>query len=202
MSVHCRVPASALLALVFLAGCSGEGDSGIPVATNVVTLTQNVTVTNVVTVVVTNVVDETLPRVPSVRGTAPYAVTSSSLDAARLARFLSDNGARVLECGPGAVAVVEASSRAVSAIRAGGVVSLHALFPQDKVAADAGSRVRIVPLSSIDVGCVSGAVEAAGGRVLGATSSGRPVVRAELSYRGVRELAGRGDVRRIERDDR
>jgi len=197
----------AAMALVAVSGCSGGDDGGNGTApsaavTNEVTVTRVVAVTNVVTVTVTNLVDETLPRIPSARGTAPYAISSATLDPARLAALLSGCGARVMECSAGSVALVEASERTVASLRSGSVVSVHSLFPRDKVAANAGGRVSIVPLSSIDVKRIAEAVVEAGGKVIGVVESGRPEVRAELPYGAVRKLAGRGDVRRIERDEK
>ena len=172
--------------------------------TNVVTVTREVTVTNVVakTVTVTNVVVEKREpeRILSARKTAPYAVSAKSLTASQLLKLLSETGVRVVSCDPGAVALVEASDKAARALR--GVVGIAPLQPEDKIAAGIGKDVRIVPLSSIDAAVVAKAVRELGGEVREVVTVGAPVVRAKLSYSSVCKLAERGDVRRIERDDK
>ena len=196
---------SCLASLVLGCGREGPDVAGKPVAvTNVVEAVREVVVTNVVTetLVLTNVVVERREpeRILSARKTAPYVVSSRELDEARLRRLLSEAGARVIESGNGAVALVEATDRTVGALR--GAVSVSALSAEDKIAVDAGEKVRIVPTSSIDAAAVTAAVRADGGTVVQVTTVGSPVVRAVISYSGIRKLAARGDVRRIERDDK
>ena len=193
-----------LLSLVL--GCDRGGGAvakGPVSVTNVVTVTRVVVVTNTVTreVVVTNaVVEKRAPeRVLSARRTAPYRVSAGKLDEPTLRRLVSDAGARVIECESGAVALVEASDRAAASLRR--VANAEPLSAEGKIAADAGERVKVLPLSSIDAAAVAAAIRATGGEVVQVVTAGRPAVRARLSYSAIRKLAERGDVRRIERDD-
>ena len=197
------------MALVPIAvGCDRQQSTAVERATvtvtNVVEVTKEVVVTNTVTVTttVTNVVIEKREpeRVLSGRRTAPYRVSAGKLDEAALRRIVSDAGARVIECEDGAVALVEASDKAVAALRR--VVNAELLSAEGKIAADAGENVTVLPLSSIDAAAVSAAIRAAGGEVVQVVTVGRPAVRAKLSYSAIRKLAERGDVRRIERDDK
>ena len=170
--------------------------------TNVVEVTREVVVTNTVTreLTVTNIV--TVKREPvrvlSARRTAPYRVSAGKLDEATLRRLVSEAGARTIACEGGAIALVEASDKAVKAMRA--VVDVEALSAEGKIAVDAGENVRIVPLSSIDVAAVTQAVRELGGEIVQVVAVGSPAVRAKISYAAIRKLAERGDVRRIERD--
>ena len=168
--------------------------------TNVVEVAREVVVTNMVTLTVTNVVVERREpeRVLSARRTAPYRVSAGNLDEATLRKLVSEAGARTVECEGGAVALVEASDRAVKALR--GVADVEALSAEGKVAADAGEDVRVVPLSSIDASAVAQAIRGLGGEVVQVVTVGKPAVRAKLSYAAIHKLAERGDVRRIERD--
>jgi len=168
------------------------------VVTNFIERVREVAVTNVVTVTVTNIVKVVPERILSARKTAPYVVSSADLDEARLRRFLSDAGARVIGCGGGSVALVEASGRVVAGL--GAVTCVKALAPEDKIAPDAGESVCVTPLSFIDVAAVVKAVRELGGEVTQVATVGHPRVRAKLSYSAIRKLAVRGDVRRIERD--
>jgi len=193
-----------VLCLLSLVGCDKGGGSlsPAPVATvtNVVEVTRTVTVTNTVVVSVTNVVTKEAERVLSARRTAPYAVSSTALDPARLRLLLSDAGARVIECSAGSVAMVEATDKTVGALDA--VVRVTAVTPDEKIAPDSGECVCVTPLSSIDAAAVSKAVRDLGGEVTQVVTVGQPRVRAKLSYSAIRKLAVRGDVRRIERDEK
>ena len=195
---------SGLMSLVL--GCGREEPVAVkgPVTvTNVVEAVREVVVTNSVVreVVVTNVVVE--KREPelvlSARHTAPYRVSAGGLDEAILRKLVSDAGARVVECENGAIALVEASDRAVAALRR--VAGAEPLSAEGKIAIDAGENVKVLPLSSIDAAPVAAAIRGLGGQVVQVTTVGRPVVRARLSYSAIRKLAERGDVRRIERDE-
>ena len=192
-----------LASLVLVCGRQQSAAVGAAVTvTNVVEVTREVVVTNTVSrdLTVTNVVTvkREAERVLSARRTAPYRVSAGKLDAATLRKIVSDAGARTVECEGGAVALVEASDRAVRAIR--GVADVEAVSAESKVSPDAGERVRIVPLSSIDAGAVTRAVRDLGGEVVQVVTVGSPSVRAKISYSAIRKLAERGDVRRIERD--
>ena len=195
---------SCLASLVL--GCDRQPTTAIESAavtvTNVVTVTREVVVTNTVAreLTVTNVVIERRDRVLSSRRTAPYRVSAGKLDEAALRRIVSDAGARVIECEGGAVALVEASDRAVAALRR--VANAEPLSAEGKIAADAGENVMVFPVSSIDAVAVTTAIRALNGEVVQVVTVGRPAVRARLSYSAIRKLAERGDVRRIERDDR
>ena len=195
------------MALVSIAvGCDRQQSTAVERATvtvtNVVEVTKEVVVTNTVTVTVTNVVIEKREpeRVLSGRRTAPYRVSAGKLDEAALRRIVSDAGARAIECEDGAVALVEASDKAVASLRR--VVNAEALTAEGKVAIDAGESVKVLPLSSIDAAAVSAAIRALGGEVVQVVTVGRPAVRARISYSAIRKLAERGDVRRIERDEK
>ena len=196
-----------VLCLLSFVGCGREEPAASvrPVAvTNVVTVTREVVVTNTVTreVAVTNVVvvRKAEERVLSARRTAPYRVSAERLDEPALRKIVSDAGARVIACEGGAVALVEASDRAVAALRR--VVSAEALSAEGKLATDAGENVKVFPLSSIDAAAVVAAIRGLGGEIVQVVTVGSPVVRARLSYVAIRKLAERGDVRRIERDDK
>ena len=197
-----------LCLLSFVLGCDKGGEpAGLPAVvtvTNVVETLREVVVTNTVMreIVVTNVVVEKREpeRVLSGRRTAPYRVSAGSLDEATLRKMVSNAGARVIECENGAVALVEASDKAVAALRR--VVSAEPLSAEGKIASDAGENVRVFPLSSIDAAAVAAAIRGFGGKIVQVTTVGRPVVRAKISYSAIRKLAERGDVRRIERDEK
>ena len=195
-----------VLCLLAAVGCDRrQSAADLPASvtvTNVVAVTREVVVTNTVTreLTVTNVVTvkREAERVLSGRRTAPYRVSVGKLDEATLRKLVSEAGARTIECEGGAVALVEASDKAVRAMRA--VADVEALSPESKVAVDAGEDVRIVPLSSIDAAAVTRAVRELGGEVVQVVTVGNPAVRAKISYTAIRKLAERGDVRRIERD--
>ena len=197
---------SGLVSLVL--GCGREEPASVenaPVTvTNVVTVTREVVVTNTVMreLTVTNVVIEKREpeRVLSGRRTAPYRVSAGRLDEPTLRKMISDAGARVIECEGGAVALVEASDKAAAALRR--VANAEPLSAEGKVAIDAGENVKVVPLSTIDAAAVAAAIRELGGRIVQVTTVGRPVVRAKISYSAIRKLAERGDVRRIERDEK
>lgn len=159
-----------------------------------VVVTNTVYITNTVTVAAEPV------RELSLRRTAPYLVAGSSLSPEQLRKLASECGARVVECGKGALALVEASDAAAGALRAGGVLKVHPLTAQDKIARDAGSEVRIIPMSTIDSAPVVKAVRESGGEILQVITAGSPAVRAKISFAAMKKIAGRGDVRRIERD--
>lgn len=204
MTVMTRLQFSALaLGIATLVGCAREPVAAScpkPVTvTNVIEQIREVAVTNVVTV--TNaVVERRAPeRILSGRKTAPYLLAAPSFDVAQLRKLASDSAARVIECQEGAVALVEASDRAVDLLRV--VVSVKALEPSDKVRADVGECVRIVPLSSIDASAVTQAVRDLGGEVVQVVAVGRPAIRAKVSCQAIHKLAERGDVRLIERDE-
>ena len=193
-----------LCLLSFVLGCDKGGESvavkGPITVTNVIEVTREVVVTNEVTLTVTNVVVEKREpeRVLSSRKTAPYAVSVAALDEAALRRIISDAGARAISCSGGAVALVEASDRAVKALRR--VTTVEAVSAEGKIASDAGENVRVIPVSSIDSAAVTAAVRALGGEVIQVVTVGSPAVRARVPYSVIRKLAERGDVRSIERD--
>lgn len=193
-----------LLALVL--GCDRGGDAVAPKAretwvTNVVTQTRELVVTNVVTVTktVTNVI-AVRPAEPvlSARKTSPYRLFSDSLDETQLRKVASDFGMRVLTCERGSIALVEAQTNAAASARA--AVGVQALGADDKLSPDVGEDVRLVPMSFIDCAAVAEAVRAAGGEVVQVVTEQKPSVRAKVPFSQIRKLAGRGDVRRIERD--
>ena len=199
-----RLIALACLAAIAV-GCDRQQSnadlSATVTVTNVVEVVREVVVTNTVTreLTVTNVVIEKREpaRVLSGRKTASYRVSAGSLDEPTLRKLISESGARVIECEGGAVALVEASDKAVKALRR--VANAEAVSAESKIAADAGACVRIVPLSSIDAAAVTRAVRDLGGEVVQVVTVGSPAVRAKISYTAIRKLAERGDVRRIER---
>lgn len=197
-----------VLCALFVVGC-GREDPVAPApepkaVTNVVEVMREVVVTNTVVreIVVTNVVVEKREpvRVLSGRRTAPYRVAAGSMDEPTLRKMISNAGARVIECENGAVALVEASDKTVAALRR--VANAELLSAEGKIASDAGENVKVFPLSSIDATAVAAAIRELGGKIVQVTTVGRPVVRAKISYSAIHKLAERGDVRRIERDDR
>ena len=202
------VTAIVLCLLSFVLGCDKGGEPAAvkdPVTvTNVVEVTREVVVTNSVMreVVVTNVVIEKREpvRVLSGRRTAPYRVSAGRVDEPTLRKMISNAGARAIECENGAIALVEASDKAVAALRR--VASAELLSAEGKIAVDAGENVRVFPLSSIDTTSVAAAIRELGGKIVQVTTVGRPVVRAKISYSAIRKLAERGDVRLIERDEK
>ena len=203
-----RVAAIVLCLLSFVLGCDKDGESaavkGPVTVTNVVEVMREVVVTNTVMreIVVTNVVVEKREpvRVLSGRRTAPYRVAAGSMDEPTLRKMISNAGARVIECENGAVALVEASDKAVAALRR--VASAELLSAEGKIAVDAGENVQVFPLSSIDAASVVAAIRELDGKIVQVTTVGRPVVRAKMSYSAIRKLAERGDVRLIERDEK
>lgn len=174
--------------------------------TNVVEVVRTVVQTNVVEmtceVVVTNVVVEKREpeRILSARRTAPYRVFAEKLDAVTLRKMLSDAGARTIACEGGAVALVEASDKTVKSLRR--VVGIEALSVEGKISSDAGENVKVIPLSTIDAAAITAAIRALGGEIAQVVTVGQPAVRAKVPFAAIRKLAERGDVRRIERDDR
>ena len=199
------VPVLCLLSLVL--GCGREQqptavEPTVVTVTNVVETVREVAVTNTVTLTVTNVVVEKREpeRVLSSRKTAPYAVSAAALDEAALRRIISDAGARAISCSGGAVALVEASDKAVKALRR--VTSVEAVSTESKISPDAGENVRIVPVSSIDSAAVAAAIRAAGGEIVQVVTVGSPAIRARVPYSVIRKLAERGDVRSVERDEK
>lgn len=203
----CLVPVGATL----VAGC-GDGAAPVPEPAvpapdrpQVVTLTnfveRTVTITNAVTV--TNVVWERreVPRRLSARKTAPYWVSSLSLRGAELRKYIQGTGARILSCDPGAMALVEAPDSVVAALKTGGTLNVHALSAEEKLAPALGAAVRIVPMSFLDCTAVAEEVRCLGGEVLEVVTAGQPAVCAKMSKESARELAARGDVRRIERNE-
>ena len=197
-----------VLCALSVVGCGREepvpAENAPITVTNVVEVTREVVVTNTVTreLTVTNVVIEKREpeRVLSGRRTAPYRVSAGRLDEPTLRKMISDAGARVIECEDGAIALVEASDKAVAALRR--VANAEPLSTEGKVANDAGENVKVFPLSTIDAAAVAAAIRDLGGKIVQVTTVGRPVVRAKISYSAIHKLAERGDVRRIERDDR
>ena len=195
-----------VLCALSVVGCGREepvaSAKGPVTVTNVVEVTREVVVTNTVTreLTMTNVVIERREpeRVLSGRRTAPYRVSVGNLDEPTLRKMISNAGARVIECENGAVALVEASERAVATLRQ--VANAELLSAEGKNASDAGERVKVIPLSSIDAAAVVAAIRGLGGEIVQVTTVGSPVVRAKISYSAIRKLAERGDVRRIERD--
>ena len=199
-----------LIALAYLVaiavGCDRRQSAAVEAVavtvTNVVTVTREVVVTNVVTATetVTNVVEEVREpaRILSLRKTAPYLVAAGGIDEGQLRKLASDAAARVIECREGVVSLVEASDKAAKLLSE--TVTVVPLNPEMKIAADAGEEVRILPVSTIDVAPLSAAVKALGGEVVQVVTTGSPVVRAKMDVKSILKLAGRGDVRRIERD--
>ena len=199
------VPVLCLLSLVL--GCGRERqptavEPTVVTVTNVVETVREVVVTNEVTLTVTNVVVEKREpeRVLSSRKTAPYAVSAAALDEAALRRIISDAGARAISCSDGAVALVEASDKAVRALRR--VTTVEGVSVESKIATDAGENVRVIPVSTIDSAAVAAAIRAEGGEIVQVLTVGSPAIRARVPYSVIRKLAERGDVRSVERDEK
>ena len=193
------------IAAVLLSGCGADTSHSGAVArqvtlTNFVEVVRETAVTNTVTLTNVVVVRKVEPRELSLRKTAPYSVVGKSLASGQLRKLAAAAGARVIECESASVALVEASDKAVGNLRAGNVLSVHQLSADDKIAADAGGNVRIIPMSAIDVAALADAIRSCGGEILQVIASGSPAIRAKVSFVTMKKLAGRGDVRRIERD--
>ena len=193
------IPFALLMALSV--GCDAlDREAESVVVTNVVTVTRAVTVTNVVTVATTNRVTVVAARVLSARKTSPYIVSTSAMRGAELRKFLQTAGARIIECSPGAQALVEAPDVVVKAMKTGSVVTVSAIPGADKIPPEIGSQVAIVPLSAIDCDVIAAAVERVGGTVLEVRRTGEVAVRAKLSGKQLETIAERGDVLAIRRD--
>ena len=190
---------------VLLSGCgvdtspSGATVRQVPL-TNLVEVVRETVVTNTVTLTNVVVVRKVEPRELSLRKTAPYSVVGKSLSVGQLRKLAAAAGARVIECESASVALVEASDTAVGNLRAGTVLSVYPLAADDKIAADAGGNVRIIPMSAIDLAAIANAIRSCGGEIFQVIASGSPAIRAKVSFAAMKKLAGRGDVRRIERD--
>lgn len=171
---------------------------------------REVVITNVVTVVTTNVVVEKRvvceqrcveEVVLSPRKTAPYLVSASSLRASELQQLLREGGARIIECDPGAVAIVEAPAKVVENLKVGGVLHVRDLSGEEKRVGDVGENVKITPLSSIDAKGVADAVRTLGGELKQVVAVGQPAIRAKLSREAVEKVSKLGSVLKIERDE-
>ena len=171
---------------------------------------REVVITNVVTVVTTNVVVEKRvvceqrcveDVILSPRKTAPYLVSAPSLRASELQQLLREGGARIIECEPGAVAIVEAPAKVAENLRVGGVLRVRALSGEEKRVGDVGENVKITPLSSIDAKGVADAVRALGGELRQVVTVGRPAIRAVLSREAVEKVSKLGSVLKIERNE-
>ena len=196
-----RVLMPVVMVAAMVVGCGRQPSaSSSAVTTNVVTVAKTVVVTNVVTV------RREIPRALTPRKTAAYLVSTKNLRGGQLRKVLGDAGARIVSCDPGAVAVVEAPDKVVETLRTGGVVDVHQLEAADKYSVDLAfgeslRGVRILPLSVIDVEPIAAAVRELGGEVVRVVTEGSPAVVAKVSGRSVKVLAGRGDVRLIERGE-
>lgn len=205
-----RACALACAAAVYLSltGCDRPAGSAGPrpvAVTNVVTVTRTVVVTNEVYLTITNFVEAPAATCLTSRRSAPYVVSTASFREKELGKFLRSAGARILECRPGARALVEAPPKVVEEMRRGGVVTVSPLLPEDKLLAaipSAGSfKAIIVPTSSIDCAAVAEAVGKTGGTGIEVVAAGSPSVTAELPVDAVRAIASRGDVLKIRAAD-
>lgn len=151
-----------------------------------------------------------VPAVLSLRKSAPYVVTTDVLAPAQLREMLGKSGARVLNCFSASKALVEANEAVLKAMAADArYYKAEALSAEAKVQPDvptgpASGRaaVRLLPMSSLDVGEIVKAVVTAGGEATGAFApSGRPFVNASVPADRILDLARRGDVLRIERGE-
>lgn len=193
----------AIFGFVLLSGCDcRQGGDSHAATTNVVTVTREVVVTNTVTITVTNIVKALAEPVLSSRRTAPYVVSTSAFRGSELRKFLQTAGARILECNPGARAVIEAPEKVVTELRRGGVVTVSPMIAADKLAADmpaeGTAEVVILPISSIDCAAVAQAVRKAGGELGQVVTVGSPMVKAKLGAAAIRSIVDRGDVLAID----
>lgn len=145
----------------------------------------------------------------SLRKAAPYVVTTDVLAPAQLREMLGKSGARVINCFSASKALVEANAAVLAAMRADArYYKVAALEAAAKVQADVPTaaegpvRVRLLPMSAMDVGELVRAVVTAGGTAKGAFApNGRAFVDATLPSDRILELARRGDVLRIEKGE-
>lgn len=187
----------AVLASAVFAGCDelAERCARQVVVTNVVTVTKTVVVTNAVEAKAAR------PVALSIRKTCPCAVWTDAMGAAALRKFLQEAGARVMDARIGSVASIEAPEKVIDELRSGGLVKVAPILPEEKIAAEAGDDVRIVPVSSIDCAAIAEAVRELGGELKSVVSAGSPVIRAHVDLPKQRKLAERGDVFAIRRDN-
>jgi hypothetical protein len=194
-----------VIAALIISGCGYESDvekTSVPqpTVTNFVVVTKELVVTNTVCLTNTVVVRQAPARLLSMRRSAPYLVSAPSLQQDQLRNLLSNAGARMVECNAGSIALVEATDKTVAMLKAGGVLNVHQLLPEDKIAKDAGGNVRVIPLSTIDCAAIVKEIRQQGGEILQVVTVGKPAIRAKMTFSAIKKLAERGDVRRIERD--
>ncbi len=198
----------AIVLVGLFAGCSDEPlsqDEKVVtrevVITNVVNITREVVVTNVVELTTTNIIELVKKPILSPRKTAPYLVSAPSLRLSELNDLLRASGVRIISSDPGAMAIVEAPSKVANELAIGGVMCVHVLTPEDKMGSEVGEKVKITPLSSIDIKIVADAVRELEGELTQVVSTPRPLVRATLKYTALNELVKRGYILKIERDE-
>ena len=196
------LPFVSLCLAALLVGCGSEREDVVLEVslTNLVTVTETVTITNTVTLTVTNFVEcvreQVVPR--SSRKSAPYVVSTTSFRGSELRKFLQSAGARIIECNPGARALVEAPEKVVKEMRRGGLVTVSELSTADKLSEDLPTdgevEVVIRPLSTIDCAAVAEAVKTAGGSLEQIVTVGSASIRARVPAQKLSILAERGDV--------
>lgn len=176
--------------------------------TNYVSAKRIVTLTNFVqrTVTVTNTVTVKCvePRRLTKRKTAAYTVSAKAMRGTELNKFLRASGARILECDPGAVAIVEAPDGVVDTLMMSGLVTVNQLKAKSKIIGDVEGDIKVYPLSSMDFKSVADAITALGGKIKVAQepTGGKFMLACDLSLESILELAARADVRKIEKNDK
>lgn len=151
----------------------------------------------------------TAPGELSLRKSAPYVVTTDVLAPAQLREMLAKSGARVINCFTASKALVDANEAVLKGMAADArYYKVEALSAEAKVSADVRDapegpvRVRLVPMSSMDVGQIVRAVAEFGGEATGSfTPNGRPFVNATIPSGKIMDIARRGDVLRMEKGE-
>lgn len=145
--------------------------------------------------------DRQPPPALSVRGTCVYAVQCASPVSSALRHKASVLGARVIGFIPQNALLVEASPAAVRGLlKAGDFSAALAYLPADKMQSGlTGGCVTVVPLAESDRKGLEEYIADEGGSVIEFGPSRQGSFRAEVSDVLLAKLAGRGDVRWLER---
>ena len=149
----------------------------------------------------------------SARGTKPFVLVSGVRVDGSVRNRAAMCGARVSGVIPPFGLVVEADHPAMERLRKDGTfMAAEALGAEDKMSeslkdemsASVESRiaVTVIPLQAKDASAIVAYLGSIGSKIDGVSTKGRGFVKAEVSAAHLRELAGRGDVRWVERHER
>jgi hypothetical protein len=117
---------------------------------------------------------------------------------------LRASGARILECDPGAVAIIEAPDGVVDTLMMSGLVTVNQLKAKSKIIGDVEGDIKVYPLSSMDFKSVADAITVLGGKIKVAQEPtvGKFMLACDLTLESILKLAARADVRKIEKNDK